>query len=153
MDDVTPDVTELLRRLERLERLVDGLRVKSQPGTSAPQARRAVDAEEFVVRDWRGKRRAALGMDSDGSPKLRIFDEAEKVRIALSVLFEGSPTIFLYDRAIGVRVALCVSADGLSYLRLYDQADRPRAGLDVFPDDSARLRILGRDGKAVWQAP
>jgi hypothetical protein len=146
-------VADLVKRIERLEREAEDLRGELQRSASDPRARRAVDAEEFVVRDSSGKRRATLGMDSDGSPKLRIFDESEKVRIALSVLFEGSPTILLYDRAIGVRVALCVSADGLPYLRLYDQADRPRAGLDVFPDDSAMLRILDRHGKAVWQAP
>ena len=149
----TPDAANLLKRIEHLERAVEGLRGAVPHIQSDPQARRSLEAEEFVVRDSRGKRRAAMGMDSDGSPKLRNFDEDEKVRIALSVLFEGSPTILLYDRAIDVRVALCASVDGLPYIRLYDQHDRPRAGLDVFPDDSARIRILDRDGEAVWQAP
>ena len=72
--------------------------------------RRTVEAENFIVRDSTGTRRAKFGMSEDGGVRLRLFDENGVCCVSLGV----TPT---------------------EYARLHfrDQHGALRAGLGVFP--------------------
>jgi len=142
VQEETTGTTNLPPQVKSPDRVVEDLR--SEVPLTAPLSqprqrprwiarwmrRRTVEAEEFIVRDSTGLRRAKLGMSADGWVRLRLFDEA------------------------GGRCAtLGVAPDGNVRLRFYDQTGTPRVALRVLDDGPGDVSILDQDEKIVWQAP
>ena len=133
----------LTRRLERLEgenRWLKGLTLTlllsmaaiGLMGQTAPhRPLRALEAEEFLLRDSRGQVRASLGTTQNPSATvLQILNENGKPRTRLSV-----------------------SGDGTSSLEVLDSSDRVRVVLGVRDSGMPRLWLGNEAGKIVWRAP
>jgi hypothetical protein len=133
----------LTRRLDRLEgenRWLKGLTLMlllavaavGLMGQTAPhRPLRALEAEEFVLRDSRGQVRASLGTTLNPSATiLEIHNE------------NGKP-----------RTRLIVAGDGTSSLEVLDSSDRIRVLLGVRDSGMPRLWLGNETGKIVWRAP
>ncbi len=133
----------LTRRLDRLEgenRWLKGLTLMlllsiaaiGLMGQTAPhRPLRALEAEEFLLRDSRGQVRASLGTTQNPSATvLQIHNE------------NGKP-----------RTRLIVSGDGASSLEVLDSSDRIRVLLGVRDSGMPRLWLGNEAGKIVWRAP
>jgi len=131
------------RRLERLEvenrwlkcltlMLLLGIAAAGLMGQTAPhRPLRALEAEEFLLRDSRGQVRASLGTTQNPSATiLQIHNE------------NGKP-----------RTRLTVSGDGTSSLEVLDSSDRIRVLLGVRDSGAPRLWLGNEAGKIVWRAP
>ncbi len=113
---------------------------------------RILDARELVLRDDQGTVRAALTLESDGSPTLDLYDRDGKDRARLAVRADGFPGLHLYDENGRARAALFDSS-GFAALGFQGGDGRPRALLSVFADGSATFNLFDKDGKGVFQAP
>src|SRR5260370_3366732 len=133
----------LTRRLERLEgenrwlkcltlMLLLGIAAAGLMGQTAPhRPLRALEAEEFLLRDNRGQVRASLGTTQNPSAAvLQIHHE------------NGNPPM-----------RLIVSGDGTSSLEVLDSSDRIRALLGVRDSGTPRVWLGNEAGKIVWRAP
>ena len=133
----------LTRRLERLEgqnrwlkcltlMLLLGIAATGLMGQTAPQRPlRALEAEEFLLRDSRGQVRASLGTTQNpNATVLQIHNE------------NGKP-----------RTRLIVSGDGTSSLEVMDSSDRVRVLLGVRDNGLPRVWLGNEAGKIMWRAP
>jgi hypothetical protein len=92
---------------------------------------RALEAEEFLLRDSRGQVRASLGTTQNPSATvLQIHGE------------NGKP-----------RTRLIVTVDGTSSLEFMDSAERIRVLLGVRDNGAPRLWLGNDSGKIIWRAP
>lgn len=79
---------------------------------------RIVKAERFILEDADGNERATLGLDGEGNPSLRLFDDYGNERAGIRLIgcdaklimnhADGSPAILLAvrnDGAAGVQVS------------------------------------------------
>lgn len=62
------------------------------------KAPKVVEAELIVLRDARGRIRAALCAAEDGAPRLMFFDTEAHCRAVLGTEGVGAPMLALYDR-------------------------------------------------------
>jgi hypothetical protein len=116
--------------------------------------RRTVEAEEFVVRDSTGMRRAKLGMSVDGWVRLHLFDKDGERCVSLGVAPDGDSRLRLYDHHGAPRVGLAVFPDSAGAgLALNDPAGNPRMTFSLLDDGAADLRILDADGTVLRKAP
>ncbi len=116
--------------------------------------RRTVEAEEFVVRDSTGMRRAKLGMSVDGWVRLRLFGKDGDRCVSLGVAPDGYARLRLYDQRGATRAGLAVFPDSTGEgLVLNDQVGNPRMTFSLLDDGAADLRILDAGGKVLWKAP
>ncbi len=105
-----PILNTLTQRLDRLERenrrlklvgaiLLVALAAVGAMGQVLPKAvPKVVEAEQFIVRDTKGKIRASLDVVS-GVPGLDLLDQNEKTRARLAVAAgDGAPNLDLFDR-------------------------------------------------------
>ncbi len=116
--------------------------------------RQTVEAEEFIVRDRGGMRRAKLGMSGDGGVRLRLFDAGGECCVSLGATPDGHVRLRLYDKHGTPRAGLAVFPEEAGAgLVLNDTAGSPRMTLSLLPDGQAGLRILDTDGKVLWCAP
>ena len=131
------------RRLERLEgenqwlkgltlMLLLAIAAMGLMGQTAPhRPLRALEAEEFLLRDSRGQVRASLGTTQNPSATvLEIHNE------------NGKP-----------RTRLIVAGDGTSSLEVMDSSDRIRVVLGVRDNGLPRLWLGNEAGKITWRAP
>ena len=121
---------------------------------------KTIRANEFILEDADGKRRAWLGVDKDG-PGLHLLDENGKPRAVLTVTKDG-PGLNLYDEKGNGRAALGVLKDGAA-LALFDEKGKGRTTLGVnqtvtpdgktitYPESS--LLLFDEKGKRIWSAP
>lgn len=162
MERETPDVADLLRRIELLEHVVEDLQGKvrrSHARTLKPwrnwlAGARSVEAAEFIVRDPEGQRRAKLGIGSDGWVRLRLYDGSGERCASLGVASDGRVRLRLYDQAGEPRAGLAVFPDDLGEgLVLKDQAGKPCITVSLLDDGSGDLTIRNKDGEVIWKAP
>ncbi len=130
---------ELTRRLDALERwdrwltrtvmlMALAFAALLAVGWKSPDG--TVEAQELVVMDKDGKKRAWLGVDADGTPGLMLFGQDERVRAVLGV-----------------------GPDGLTLLALDDANGKKHAELGVASDGTPGLVLSDKDGTPVWSAP
>jgi hypothetical protein len=116
--------------------------------------RRTIEAQEFIVRDSTGMRRAKLGMSTDGWVRLHLFDQDGERCVTLGVAPEGDPRLYLYDQYGAPRAGLAVFPDSAGGgLVLNDPAGNPRMTLSLLDDGAGDLRILDAGGNVRWKAP
>jgi hypothetical protein len=155
------DAAEFAARIERLERTVHELRQELRLGERGhlPWWKRwrqndVLEAEQFVVRDAKGVRRAYLGATADGWACLRMYDEAGNRCASVAVSREGCAHVRLYDGADEPRAALSVFPEGLGEgLVLRDKAGKPRVTVSVVEDGTGDLSIRDDGGRVTWKAP
>jgi hypothetical protein len=121
----TPEMQAILQRIERLEadnrrlrRAMLGVALLAAVVLAMGQARprRTVEADEFVLRDKAGRKRALLGFDSSGHPSLTFYAENSNFTASLDGADEAS--LILLGAGIDEQIALEAgkSVHGLSIL-------------------------------------
>ncbi len=116
------------------------------------QRRRTVEAEEFVVRDETGRRRAKLGMSRDGGVRLRLFDQTGLCCVSLGVTSEECACLHLHDQQGALRAGLGVFPNEAGVGAVFnDQAGRPRMTVSVLETGLADVRVLDEEGKILWK--
>jgi hypothetical protein len=164
--EVRPETPGSMRRVPEPDRVTEDRQSEVPQPASHPQpqqkprwiarwlTRRRVEAEEFVVRDSTGMRRAKLGMSVDGWVRLRLFDEDGQRCVSLGVAPDGSARLRLYDQYGAPRAGLAVFPESAGEgLVLNDQAGNPRMTFSLLDDGAADLRILDAGGTVLWKAP
>ena len=173
-----PTIEALAHRLELLERENRRLRrlgVASLAGVAAlvllgegqlprsPSAQAAatppaITAERFVLKDARGRTGAALGWQTDGTPRLDLFDRSGTARAALVVGSDDAPGLALFDadgkpratfalfRRGGPQDGPAKAENALTALVLYDPSGQVRAALSATPGDEASLDFSDPNG-------
>ena len=58
---------------------------------------RVVEAEQFVVKDSKGKVRTILGVGQDGSPSITLLDQSGRQRVVVYIGPTGHPGVSLFD--------------------------------------------------------
>jgi len=116
--------------------------------------RRTVEAEEFVVLDSTGMRRAKFGMSEDGGVRLRLFDKDGVSCVSLGVTSTEYARLRLHDHQGTLRAAIGVfPEDGGVGVVLNDQAGNPRMTFSVLDTGATDVRVLDGDGNVLWKAP
>jgi hypothetical protein len=149
----------LIGRIERLERQNRRLKLGAAlvllgvvAGVTMGQGRatsHAVESQQFVVKDTRGKARAVLGMSADG-PGLNLYDPDGNARAGLAVAKDNTARLGFYDRAGKSRVMVDVMEDGTSTVGFYDRSGKAHAHLRVPTDGSPVLGFFDKDGRPIW---
>jgi hypothetical protein len=129
------DIERLTARVEKLERrsrIWAGLCVLSlavAPLLAAAGSERRVEAGGFVLRDFRGQRRAVLVTTADGATALSLRDAKGAERISLAVAPDGRPSLTVSDASSHPRVRIALARE--SSLNFYDRRGKLRAVLGV----------------------
>jgi hypothetical protein len=180
MDSLSERVTRLEDRCYNLDRQVRRWKLAGASalaccaalvlsGAHSQNVAKTIEAEQFVLRDKDGKRRAVLEVNAKGDTVLQLSDRGEKSRINLIVAEDGSPIVSLQDQKDQPRVSLSVPAsingsvlnlvdpngqvrlgmgvrkDGVPTLDLRDKDANRRINLGVMPDGSGTLHFFGAD--------
>jgi hypothetical protein len=132
-------------------------------------AQQAIEADEFILVDRMGLKRAELamvagepllkffgpdgktervsiGVDLKGTARARFYSSTGISQAAVGVTGEGRAGLALLDRLQHLRATFDVSIGGEPTLRLYDEKSA-RVGLDVTEAGSPGLALLDPDGK------
>jgi hypothetical protein len=116
------------------------------------QRKRTVEAENFVVRDSTGLRRAKFGMSEDGGVRLRLFDEHGVCCVSLGVTPNECARLHLHDQHGALRAGLGVFPEDAGVGAVFhDHAGRPRMTVSVLATGAADVRVLDEDGKILWK--
>jgi hypothetical protein len=130
---------------------------------------RAITAEQFILVDRTGIKRAELvmdrgepllefygptgktlrasiGVDLKGTARARFYSSTGISQAALGVTGEGRAGVALLDRLEHLRATFDVAIGGEPTLRLYDEKSA-RMGLDITEAGSPGLALLDSDGK------
>jgi hypothetical protein len=161
-DDVVTDLTRRLERLERRHRLlmrtgaallvlVAGAALLGQAAPRRPP--RIVEAERYVLRDAAGAPRAWLGVAPDGAVGLELLDGARVVRTALLLRSDGVAALRLNDKNGHSRSLLSVGSEETHGLEFIDRDRRVRAQVGLRPDGSPGMVMLDSALKVLWKAP
>jgi hypothetical protein len=119
---------------------------------SAPPLK-CVVAEQFVLVDSHGERRATLSLDGDGGPSLTLSDASGRARAAVRLGVDGAPSVVLYDTIGRRRVEVALKAGGAAGLGLYDETGEGRAELVVSGSGAPGLSLFGPNGKRLAKLP
>jgi hypothetical protein len=119
---------------------------------SAPPLK-CVVAEQFVLVDSHGERRATLSLDGDGGPSLTLSDASGRTRAAVRLGVDGAPSVVLYDTIGRRRVEVALKAGGAAGLGLYDERGEGRAELVVSGSGAPGLSLFGPNGKRLAKLP
>ncbi len=149
-----------------------GLPGRLWPAAAAEAATRhvrAVTAEQFILVDRMGIKRAELvmergepllefygptgktlrasiGVDLKGTARARFYSSSGISQAAIGVTGEGRSGLALLDRLEHLRATFDVAIGGEPTLRLYDEKSA-RVGLDITEAGSPGLALLDSDGK------
>ena len=130
---------------------------------------RAITAEQFILVDRTGVKRAELlmergepllefygptgqtlrasvGVDPKGTARARFYSSTGISQAAIGVTGEGRAGLALLDRLQHLRATFDVAIGGEPTLRLYDEKGA-RMGLDITEAGSPGLALLDPDGK------
>lgn len=130
---------------------------------------RVIEAEEFVLVDRLGVKRAdlemvrgepvlefygptgntvraSIGVDLKGTARARFFSSTGIPQAAIGVTGEGRSGLALLDRLQHLRATFDVAIGGEPTLRLYDEKG-PRLGLDITEAGSPGFAMLDPEGK------
>ena len=133
---------------------------------------REMRAERYYVVDSKGKDRAMLGINNDGSvglslhdtkgqmlsmlgsdpngtSVLAIYDKKEKMRAMLGVGPDGSAALSFLDANENGRASLEMQADGVSKLHIKDSAGHTRAQLMADDEGIPALTLFGKNGNIL----
>jgi hypothetical protein len=162
MDDNSLDeITVRLRQLEReCKRLGSGTRLWRWIGCAAlcgmvvlivggahfGAAPKTIEAEQFVLRDEKGKMRADLGFMPDGMPALSLYDGDGKTLLSANVRPDGKPSLYLTDKDKNV-LHLGVLSDGNPNIWFMDGKGQPRAILGLAKGGDPMLHLADSNGK------
>jgi hypothetical protein len=136
---------------------------------AATRHARSIVAEQFVLVDRMGMKRAELvmergepllefygpngktqrasiGVDMKGTARARFYSSTGISQAALGVTGEGRAGVALLDRLQHLRATFDVAIGGEPTLRLYDEKSA-RIGLDITEAGSPGLALLGPEGK------
>ena len=136
---------------------------------AATRHARSIVAEQFVLVDRMGVKRAELvmergepllefygpngktqrasiGVDMKGTARARFYSSTGISQAALGVTGEGRAGVALLDRLQHLRATFDVAIGGEPTLRLYDEKSA-RIGLDITEAGSPGLALLGPEGK------
>lgn len=135
-----------------------------------------IEAQEFVLTDASGKKRAMLGTEA-GMSFLALLDQNEEARmlfslegdgrakitihhletsnwITLGFTEDGSPFLTFGEGEDKTRILLGVGSDGTASVGLSDSdGEEARAILAVTPDGEPHLGLFASDGEPMWSAP
>lgn len=115
---------------------------------------KSVTAEQFVLVDSRGERRATLSLDDDdGGPALALSDASGRARAAIRLGVDGAPSVVLYDTIGRRRLEIALKPDGATGLGLYDETGEGRAELMVSGTGAPALSMFGPSGKRIAKLP
>lgn len=108
---------------------------------------RIIEAEKFVLRDSKGRRRAELGTQDDDNPELVLFNDQEHPQARFSTKF-GSASVELLDSKGLVRATLGAGLElggsASPSLTLHNSEGRPAIALTVIDAiKAAGLNIYG----------
>ncbi len=148
--DLTAVVARLERQLRTLKLtlgatvlVVGGLALT---GWTSPQDE-TVTAQRFMVLDADGIPRGMFGVLADGASVGMMFtDLAGAKRIELSTDPDGSPRVALWDDQERLRADIGMNADGAARIVLADPSETGRAALSVGNDGSAQMVFIDADG-------
>ncbi len=116
------------------------------------QQRHTVEAENFVVRDARGRRRAKFGMSQDGGVRLRVFDEDGICCGSFGVTPDECACLHLHDQQGVLRAGLGVFPEEAGVGAVFnDRAGRPRLSVSVLETGMADVRVLDEEGQVLWK--
>ncbi len=130
---------------------------------------RAIEAQQFILVDQLGikraelvmdrgepllefygptgkTQRASIGVDMKGTARVRFYSSTGVSQAALGVTGEGRAGLALLDRSEHLRATFDVAIGGEPTLRLYDEKGA-RIGLDITEAGSPGLALLAPDGK------
>lgn len=114
--------------------------------------RPTVEAENFVVRDATGRRRAKFGMSQDGGVRLRLFDEDGVCCGSLGVTPDECACLHLHDQQGVLRAGLGVFPQETGVGAVFnDHVGRPRLSVSVLETGAADVRVLDEEGKVLWK--
>lgn len=120
--------------------------------TARWQQRRTVEAENFVVRDATGRRRAKFGMSQDGGVRLRLFDGDGVCCGSLGVTPDEYACLHLHDHQGVLRAGVGVFPEDAGVGAVFnDHAGRPRLSVSVLETGAADVRVLDEEGKVLWK--
>ncbi len=118
-------------------------------GQTSPKV---VSAEQFLLVDGAGKRRAEISL-AGGAARLLLFDKRKRVRLNLTVQGNGQPTMILYDEDKRPRSMFSTKADGSQAWVLFDDKQQARATMAMRKDGSPLLFFADKKGKIVKMLP
>jgi hypothetical protein len=113
----------------------------------AISGRRTIVAENIVLKDAKGKTRAALSVGPDGSPSLSFLDEKGDAKVRLHSS-DGQHSSLTFLEKQRVQVALSATSDGVASLQMFEKNNRGASGLYLWPDGSSGLG-LQMGGQAI----
>lgn len=177
-----PTIEMLVERLDRLERenrwlkhirnlmlvgiaglLIMGQLQRGFGNAEAGQATKIVEAEQFIVKDKNGKKRAEL--QTFGFPlgsALVLYDEKGKARVDLIFADTGYGQLAFFDEDGKPLVRLSASNDGVSlslegkegYSAVLGSTklETPKTGTVTKRAESS-LVLFDKDRKIIWSAP
>jgi hypothetical protein len=137
------------------EALLEPAASASQDSVDTPTPHlKSVTAEQFVLVDSRGERRATLSLDDDdGGPALALSDASGRARAAIRLGVDGAPSVVLYDTIGRRRLEIALKPDGATGLGLYDETGEGRAELMVSGTGAPALSMFGPSGKRIAKLP
>ncbi len=167
LDTLTPRLDRLERENRRLKIagsiLLLALVAGGAMGQVLPKAvPKVVEAERFVLRDTRGKIRAALDTVASGGLALSLADENGKARAGLGVAADGTPGLFLTDQNGKTRAELSVGTSGPSLVLRDENRDRAVLGHTALETKAigtveqrpaSSLVLFDKNGKVIWRVP
>ena len=148
--NITVTVARLEKQL-RVLRLAFGAMVLAVGGMALtawtlPQEQ-LISAEKFMVLDTDGIPRGMFGVLADGASVGMMFtDLGGTARLEVSVDPDGSPRVAMMDDQQRLRAEIGMNADGSARVVLADPSEVARASLSVNNDGAAQLAFIGADG-------
>jgi hypothetical protein len=151
-DSIVETIPELPPQVEKPAdlRAVSSSTAESDARSAAPPKR--VVAEEFVLVDSHGERRASLTLE-DGAPALALNDPNGGVRAAIRLSIDGAPSVVLYDTSGRRRLEVALKPDGAAGLGLYDERGEGRVEVVVSGSGAPSVSLYGPSGKRLARVP
>ena len=108
----------------------------------------------MMFTDLAGAKRIELGTDPDGSPRLALWDDQERLRADIGMNADGAARIVLADPSETGRAALSVGNDGSAQMVFIDaNGSTNRAMIGTLGDGRSVLLIYDEQGQVLTQLP
>jgi hypothetical protein len=108
-------------------------------------AKKSVTAQQFILVDKDGTKRADLQVGDNGMAYLAIADQSGKNRTEMRVSADGSAGLGFYDDQGHKRIVVGETGGGKAGIGIYDQNGKQVAGLAVSPNGEAGLTLMDKD--------
>ena len=108
----------------------------------------------MMFTDLAGAKRIELGTDPDGTPRLALWDDQERLRADIGMNADGAARIVLADPSETGRAALSVGNDGSAQMVFIDaNGSTNRAMIGTLGDGRSVLLIYDDEGQVLTQLP